>query len=131
MDPDAYEEKLKWFKENEKPEAVLFIGDDPEMIKVVVAWPNMVVKRADDLTPPEGDSESEIWDWLWRNTTYSREELITKSSLSTYALDGKLAPLIGNRVLYPDGTVNSFVARYLRERVLKLFDAKPKRVKKR
>jgi len=131
MDPDAYEEKLKWFKENEKPEAVLFVGDDPEMIKVVIAWPNMVVKRAEHMTPPEGNSESKIWDWLWSNTVYSREELIAKSGLNPYAFDGKLAPLIGNRVLYQDGTVNSFVERYLRERVLKLFDAKPTRVKKR
>jgi hypothetical protein len=37
----------------------------------------------------------------------------------------KLRSLIGNRILYPDGTVNSFAQRYLRERVLKLFQAKP------
>ncbi len=42
-------------------------------------------------------------------------------------VERKLKPLIGNRVLYPDGTVNSFVQRYLRERVLKLFDAKTAR----
>ena len=131
MDSDAYAEKLEWFKQNEKPEAVLFIGDDPDMIKVVVAWPNMIVTRAEALTSLEGNSESEVWDWLWSNTVYSREELIAKSGLNPYALDGKLAPLIGNRVLYPDGTVNSFVERYLRERVLKLFDAKPKRVMKK
>jgi hypothetical protein len=38
-----------------------------------------------------------------------------------------LKPLIGNRIIYPDGTVNSFVERYLRERVVKLFEAKPKK----
>ena len=37
-----------------------------------------------------------------------------------------MKPLIGNRVLYPDGTVNSFVQRYLRDRVLKLFEPKVK-----
>jgi len=30
------------------------------------------------------------------------------------------------RIIYRDGTVNSFVQRYLREKVLKLFAAKPK-----
>jgi hypothetical protein len=30
-------------------------------------------------------------------------------------------------VIYPDGTINSFVQRYLRDRVLKLFEAKPAR----
>ena len=42
-------------------------------------------------------------------------------------IEHKLKPLVGNRVLYPDGTVNSFVQRYLRERVLKLFDTKPRK----
>ncbi|MHC4982122.1 MAG: hypothetical protein ACYTF6_03005 [Planctomycetota bacterium] len=37
--------------------------------------------------------------------------------------------LIGNRILYPDGTVNSFVRRYLREKVLNLFDGRPKKRK--
>ena len=50
-----------------------------------------------------------------------------KSGVSSYGLDGKMKVLIGNRVLYPDGTINSFVQRYLRDRVLKSFDAKPKR----
>ena len=32
-----------------------------------------------------------------------------------------LEALIANRVLYPDGTANGFVERYLKERVVKLF----------
>ena len=39
--------------------------------------------------------------------------------------------LIANRILYPDGTANSFVQRYLREQVLELFDAKLKRPAKK
>ena len=49
------------------------------------------------------------------------------SGLTVPLVERKLKPLVGNRVLYPDGTVNSFVQRYLRERVLKLFDAKPRK----
>jgi hypothetical protein len=47
--------------------------------------------------------------------------------LTARLVERKLKPLVGNRVLYPDGTVNSFVQRYLRERVLKLFDTKPRK----
>jgi len=70
-----------------------------------------------------------VWEWLWENTKYSRAELKEKIGvpLSELSLGIKMRPLIGNRVLYPDGTVNSFVQRYLREQVLKLFEAKPKR----
>lgn len=48
-------------------------------------------------------------------------------SLSETGFERRLAPLVGNGVLYPNGTVNSFVQCYLRERVLKLFDAKPRK----
>ena len=34
---DLYAERLAWFKENERPEAVLVVADDPERIKGVVA----------------------------------------------------------------------------------------------
>ena len=72
-----------------------------------------------------------MWDWLWANTHYSVADLAELSGLSAPLVERKLKPLIGNRVLYPDGTVNSFAQRYLRERVLKLFDATPRKPVKR
>jgi len=131
LSEDLYAEKLAYFKENEKPEVVLLIGDDLDLIKIILAWTNTTVMRAKKLTPLRGDSESEVWEWLWKNAVYSREELIAKSALPEYSFEKKITPLIGNRVLYPDGTVNSFVERYLRDRVLKLFEAKPKRPAKK
>jgi hypothetical protein len=126
---DIYTEKLAWFKQNEKPEAVLLIADNPELIKIVVAWTSLDVRRVDNLTRLPSESESEIWEWLWQNTKYSLSELKEKIgiSFSEVALENKTKPLIGNRVIYPDGTVNSFVQRYLRGRVLKLFETKPKK----
>ncbi|UCD56756.1 MAG: hypothetical protein JSV16_13145 [Candidatus Hydrogenedentota bacterium] len=131
MSTDFYAKQLARFKENEKAEPVLLIADEPNLIKVVVAWTNITVTRATKLSPLRGDSESKVWEWLWKNVIYSREELIAKSALSEHGFDRKMTPLIGNRVLYPDGTINSFVQRYLRDRVLKLFDAKPRRPAKK
>ena len=130
MNEDFYGRKLEYFKDNEQPEVVLLIADEPSLINIVVAWTNTKVMRAKKLAPLRGDSESEVWEWLWKNSIYSRQELISKSALSEHGFDRKMTPLIGNRVLYPDGTVNSFVRRYLRDRVLTLFDAKPKRSRK-
>ena len=129
MDEDLYTEKLAWFKQNEKPEAVLLIADNPELIKIVVAWTSLDVRRVDKPTRLPGESESEIWEWLWQNTRYRLSELKEKIgiSFSELSLENKLKPLIGNRIIYPDGTVNSFVQRYLREQVLKLFETKPRR----
>lgn len=133
MKEDAYGEKLAMFKQNEKPEVVLLVANDTERIKIVVAWTNLNVKHAEKLTELEGEGENEVWEWLWENAKYSKKELMEKTGIhfSEIALNSKLEPLIGNRILYPDGTVNSFVQRYLREQVLKLFDTKPKRPAKK
>jgi hypothetical protein len=127
MGKNLFTERLRRFKEKENPEAVLLVADDPEFTKVIVAWTNLDVRSVEKPTRPPGESERDVWDWLWANAQYSLEELAEKSGLPTSLVERKLKRLIGNRVLYPDGTVNSFVQRYLRERVLKLFDAKPRK----
>ncbi len=129
MSESAFVEKLNWFKQNEKPEAVLVIADNPELIKIVIAWSNLDVKPRDELTILAGDSENELWGWLWENSRFSLAELKAKTG-APYAesvLEQKMKPLIGNRILYPDGTVNSFVQRYLRGEVAKLFETKLKK----
>jgi len=105
------------------------VADNPDFIKIAIAWTNLDVKRVDELTSLHGKSESEIWEWLWKNTRFSLAELKEKAGIpfAESVLEKKMQPLIGNRIIYPDGTVNSFVQRYLRERVLKLFEAKPKK----
>ena len=129
VDADTYAQYLARFKQNEKPEAVLVIADEPERIRIAIAWTNLDVRHAATLTEQSGESNGEIWSWLWDNSLYSLQELMARVgvSLSEATFRKRLDPLIGNRVLYPDGTVNSFVQRYLRERVLKLFDAKPRK----
>ncbi len=130
---DLYAEKLSLFKQNEKPEVVLFVADNPERIKIILAWSNLNVKHTEKSTLLKDESVNGIWSWLWENIKYSKRELLEKSglSLSESCLENKLKPLIGNRVLYPDGTVNSFVQRYLREQVVKLFETKSKRTTKK
>ena len=80
---------------------------------------------------PGGLSEVELWNWLWEQARYSRRELFEKSSVSEYEFSDRMRTLVGNRVLYPDGSINSYVQRYLREKVVKLFEAKPKRTAKK
>jgi len=124
MTEELYYEKLNWFKENEKPEIVLFIADSESRTRIVIAWTNTKTSVSKKISPLNTDVESEIWEWLWQNTEFSLDELRMKSSVSSLEIERLLRPLVANRLIYPDGTVNSFVQRYLRERVLKLFDAK-------
>lgn len=123
----AFGDVLSSIKANERPETVLIVADDADLIKLIVAWTNTSVTPTTRPTKLRGGTISEKWGWLWQNVKYSRQELIQKSGLAAHEFDARLRVLIGNRVIYPDGTVNSFVERYLRDRVLKLFEAKPKR----
>ena len=129
MSENLYAEKLAWFKRNEKPEVVRLVADDPELTKIIVAWTTLEVTAAEKLSKLTAGSENETWEWLWENARYSRRALMERIGVafSESGLDSRMKPLIGNRVLYPDGTVNSFVLRYLRDRVLKLFSTKSKK----
>lgn len=122
----SYIEKLDSFRQNEKPEAVLVIVDNPELIKIVIAWTNVDVHTATKPTELLGNSDSMVWEWLWTNAQYSLRELKIKANVaySESVLTQKIELLAGNRVLYPDGTINTFVQRYLRERVRRLFETK-------
>jgi len=127
MDEDSYAQELARLKRNENPEAVLLVADDSDFMKIIVAWVSLDVRKVEQPSPPTGESHRDVWDWLWANSRYSLADIAEMSGLTAPLVERKLKPLIRNRVLYPDGTVNSFVQRYLRERVLKLFDSKPRK----
>ena len=127
MSEDVFAKKLEAFKQDETPEVVLFLADNPDLVNIVVAWTNTTVGRSEDLTALCDESENGAWGWLWFNAAFSEEELLAKSGHTRYRFRQKLEKLIGNRSLYPDGTVNSFVQRYLREKVLQLLRSRPKK----
>jgi len=126
MRKNLFVEKLQLFKTNEKPETVLLISDSPHLAKIVIAWTNTPVKRAKTLSRLVGSSELDAWQWLWKNAVYSREDLIERIPSADQTIEKKINALIANRVLYPDGTANSYVERYLREQVVKHFTRKTK-----
>jgi len=128
---DLFAERLERFKANEKPEVVLLVADDPQKIRLLVAWTNTAVSHTESKIDFNDEQENAIWQWLWENVSFDSEELRTKSAVSNMGFDKQLQFLIGNRLIYPDGTIHSFVQRYLREKVLKLFDSKPAKTAKR
>jgi hypothetical protein len=100
MNKDLYTKKLAWLKQNEKPEVVLVVADNPDLIKIAIAWTNLDVKPAGELTGLHGESESEMWEWLWENARFSLHELKEKVGISFSELDleNKMKPL--NRKSY-------------------------------
>lgn len=127
MTSGVFEERLNWFKEHEKPEVVLMVANNETRVWLVVAWMNANVTRLKKPTRLTSESENAIWDWLWENTRFSPDEVHIRSAVSMNEVESGMKLLIANRIIYPDGTVNSFVQRYLRERVFKLFVERPRR----
>ena len=121
MPKNFYHEKLLYFKSNEKPEAVLLIADKPLLIRITVAWMNMRPHRRQHVSRLEATSDDAAWEWLWANTRFSKETLLKRIPAADPKTEAMVDALIANRVLYPDGTVHSFVGKYLRKQVLKHF----------
>ncbi|MFC1737415.1 hypothetical protein ACFL1X_14985 [Candidatus Hydrogenedentota bacterium] len=126
MQQMSYEEKLDWFKQNERPEVVLQIADNASLIKIIVAWPCIALERKKLMAKLQDDSENGVWEWLWSNVEYCERELLSKSGVQSYGFKAQFNILTGNRVIYPDGTVNTYVQRFLREKVVGLFGGKSK-----
>ncbi len=116
-------EKLNYFKGNEHPEAVLLVAGNAELARIAVAWKQTAVHRRKNLSKLTGESEEATWNWLWENVRYDRAKFLTHIPNANVRTEKNLDALIASRVLYPDGSLNTFVERYLRDRVVKLFSA--------
>lgn len=118
---DAWQAKLEAFKRQEQPETVLMLAGSAELTRIALAWSGMPVARKKKLKSCETDDHEGVWRWLWDNIEYSQDELLNRVPGSTPQTARNFAALVANRVLYPDGTLNSFVSKYMKERVLGLF----------
>jgi len=121
MRKDLWSLALDQVKKQEKPEAVLVIAGSTELTRVVVAWIGVKISRRKRLTKRTTGNEEAVWLWLWENTSFSQDWLYSRVPGCRKKAEQNFAVLVANRILYPDGSVNAFVARYLRERVLSLF----------
>jgi len=124
----TYAEKLDWFKANERPEGVLLIDGNHQLMRMLVAWSSVTIEPQCDVEAAACSDEN-AWNWLWESTSYDFEEWASKSGVSNSFFEENRAILVGNRLVYPDGTLNKFVERYLREKVLTLFETKGKKKK--
>ncbi len=129
MRKDKWLETLEQFKSDERPECVLLVSGSPSLIRIVVAWMGMPVERRRRLTVQPEDREQQ-WEWLWQNTVYSPERFVGRLPFSDKDVEQKLRGLIANKVLYPDGTVNGYVERFLRARIVKSLSSAGHRLRK-
>lgn len=132
MGDNQFKDALDRFKNLEQPEAVLLVASHKEYVNIAAAWMQCRVRAKATPAGCPDKPDSDIWAWLWENAHFSRAALKERSGVPEKRFEDRLDTLVANRVLYPDGTINSFVRRYLREKVLKLLgvDAKTRRALK-
>lgn len=121
MAKSKWSETLNGFKHDARPDVVLMVAGQSELMRIALAWKQTRVTRARRVTRLRGSSEADAWSWLWENTRYDRVALLGRIPNATARTERNLNALIASRVLYPDGTINPFVERYLKERVVRLF----------
>jgi len=64
MARNEWNEKLGRLKEHGRPEAVLMLAGQAELMRIALAWSQTQVTRARRLTKLRSDSDSEVWAWL-------------------------------------------------------------------
>jgi len=121
MRKNLWSARLTEFKQREKPETVLMVAGSADLMRIAVAWPGTLVVKKRRVLPCRCDEPESMWRWLWDSVAFSKEEFFGRVPGATEKTEQKFAALVANRVLYPDGTLNSFVEKYLQERVLTLF----------
>ncbi|HOZ49181.1 MAG TPA: hypothetical protein PLO37_21415 [Candidatus Hydrogenedentes bacterium] len=120
---NRFQRTLDRYKQNEKPESILLVAQDWHLLRLLAVWDETRVQRRRRLSPfPENGDDEMCWQWLWKNACCSVEELAGLTGLSTDAVEKKTGVLIGNRIVYPDGTMTRLAAQFLRTRVLALFN---------
>lgn len=116
---DKYQRELDWFKANEIPECALLV--DSSLLPFLVAWKKIALMRKKRLSGSPGRGNAGIWSWLWENVEFSMEDLASLSGTSVRNAAEKFKVLSGNGLVYPDGTLNSYVDRLLKARTVLLF----------
>ena len=124
MRQSKYDQVLQHFKDHEQPESVLIVAGNAALIRIILSWTHVEIKRPKCLKLCTALSATGKWMWLWNNIAYRRDDLLASIPGANAQTEKALDALIASRILYPDGSINSFVQRYLQQRTLQVFGAK-------
>ena len=108
--------------ENEHPDVVLLISDNPDAHRMLVSWKNLPKNNHDDKQKPVN------LEYVWRNIDFDIEQWASIARVHTGLAKDISKMLIANNLIYPDGTLNQFVQKFLNSLVIaRISKAKPKK----
>lgn len=67
---------------------MLLVADDPDFMKIIVAWASLDVRPVEMPSLLQSESDREVWDWLWSNAEYSIADLAERSGLTAPLVNG-------------------------------------------
>jgi hypothetical protein len=108
------DEILEAAKSAETPDTILLVADSPLAQKLVVAWKTVDIQRTD----PQLDFAS-LKD-VWAATQFDPKQWYIHAGLSPSDNQRIGQSLIANGIVYPDGTVNELVHKFLNTQVAEL-----------
>jgi len=127
MKQNGFERVLQYFKDHEQPESVLMVAGSMSLIRIILCWSRVKIRQIGPLKACNTRGDEEKWAWLWSNVSYRRDHLLASIPSATDRTEKELDALIASRILYPDGTINSFVQKYLQQRTLQVFGARQRK----
>ncbi len=110
----SFGEVLAEFKKMESDcvENVSPLLEESSLRNALVAWKSVAIqyKPASDCPHKE---ETQRWNWLWQQIEYDQSTFGTVSGAKPAEVVGLITRLIGLRLVYPDGTINTMARQYL------------------
>jgi len=105
-------------QEDARMEVIHPLLADPILRNLVVAWSLTPVEFTEPEKAPPTE-EALRWEWLWGGTRFKREDLAAVLQIEVIRLDPLLQRAIAFRLIYPDGTANSYAIKFIRTEVAK------------
>ena len=119
--PENFEEAVLLFKKEEVVEDTACLlsedsFDTDALRRLVVAWSKIKILRIDPVSHIPNEKQ-EIWKWIWECVKYDQQELKQITGITGFDVDCLVDILIGNRLLYPDGTVSTWALKIVQQSI--------------
>lgn len=105
-------EVLGHFKKIEEAENIVPVIDDEQLRNALVGWKGVKISYKTPSNCPFHD-DSSMWEWMWEQVEFDQQEFGVIAGIKAQDVGRILTRLQGLRLIYPDGTINSFARQYL------------------
>lgn len=110
-------EVLANFKKMEAAESIVPLVDDDTLRNALVAWKSVVIEYTDAGDCPE-KIEAAQWNWMWTKVKFDMNAFGVVAGLRPQDVQNIFCRLAGLRLIYPDGTINVFAAKFLQAQIM-------------